>query len=164
MLGDSDRLKVSLQRRTTSSAVRRFKPSDAPAVEAILGKSPEAAAWSLNSLERLRLRGELAWVVEARGAVTGFLVARTVADEAEILNLSVDPAKRREGNATALLLAALEEFHRLRSKKSFLEVRESNGPAISFYEKHGFVRNGRRPGYYKNPAEAAVLMMRELTG
>jgi [ribosomal protein S18]-alanine N-acetyltransferase len=157
-------LKVSLQRRTTNSAVRKFKPADAPAVEEILGKSPEAAAWSLNSLERLRLRGELAWVIEAQGAVTGFLVARTVADQAEILNLSVDPVKRRKGNATALLLAAFEEFHRLHIKKSFLEVRESNGPAISFYEKHGFVRNGRRPSYYQNPTEAAVLMMRELTG
>jgi len=46
----------------------------------------------------------------------------------------------------------------------FLEVRESNLPAISFYEKHRFIKNGRRPAYYQHPTEAAVLMMRELTG
>ncbi len=144
--------------------VRKFEVRDAPAVEAILAKSPEAAAWTLNSLERLRLRGEVAWVIDAGGSVCGFLVIRTVAQEAEILNLSVDPVRRRTGNATALLLEALEECRELRVKKMFLEVRESNVPAISFYEKHGFVKNGRRPAYYQNPSEAAVLMMRELPG
>jgi [ribosomal protein S18]-alanine N-acetyltransferase len=143
---------------------RKFEVRDAPAVEAILRRSPEAAAWTLNSLERLQLRGEVGWVIDWGGAVCGFLVIRTVAQEAEILNLSVDPARRRAGNATALLLAALRECRALRVKKIFLEVRESNLPAISFYEKHGFVRNGRRAAYYQNPTEAAVLMMRELTG
>jgi ribosomal-protein-alanine acetyltransferase len=143
---------------------RRFEVRDAPAVEGILRRSPEAAAWTLNSLERLRLRGEVGWVIDWEGAVCGFLAIRTVTQEAEILNLSVDPARRRAGNATALLLAALTECRALRVKKIFLEVRESNFPAISFYEKHGFVRNGRRPAYYQNPSEAAVLMIRELTG
>jgi ribosomal-protein-alanine acetyltransferase len=144
--------------------VRKFEVRDAPAVEGILRRSPEAAVWTLNSLERLRLRGEVGWVIDWEGAVCGFLAIRTVTQEAEILNLSVDPARRRAGNATALLLAALAECRALRVKKIFLEVRESNFPAISFYEKHGFVRNGRRPAYYQNPSEAAVLMMRELTG
>jgi ribosomal-protein-alanine N-acetyltransferase len=144
--------------------VRKFEVRDAPSVEVILTKSPEAAAWTLNSLERLRLRGEVGWVIETGGAVCGFLVIRTVAQEAEILNLSVHPAERRAGNATALLLEALAECRELRIKKVFLEVRESNVPAIYFYEKHGFVRSGRRPAYYQSPTEAAVLMMRELTG
>jgi [ribosomal protein S18]-alanine N-acetyltransferase len=144
--------------------VRKFELRDAPAAEEILSKSPEAAAWTLNSLERLRLRGEVGWVIETGGAVCGLLVIRTVAQEAEILNLSVHPAERRAGNATALLREALVECCKLHVKKIFLEVRESNAPAISFYEKHGFVRSGRRPAYYQNPTEAAVLMMRELTG
>jgi [ribosomal protein S18]-alanine N-acetyltransferase len=144
--------------------VRKFEVRDAPAVEGILRRSPEAAVWTLNSLERLRLRGEVGWVIVQGGEVCGFLVIRTVAQEAEILNVSVDPARRRAGNATALLLAAIAECRSLRVKKVFLEVRESNAPAISFYEKHGFARNGRRPAYYQNPPEAAVLMMRDLTG
>jgi ribosomal-protein-alanine acetyltransferase len=91
-------------------------------------------------------------------------VMRTVAQEAEILNLSVDPAKRRTGNATALLFEALKECRELHVRKIFLEVRESNLTAISFYKRQGFIENGTRPGYYQDPAEAAVLMMRELTG
>jgi ribosomal-protein-alanine acetyltransferase len=150
--------------RPGATMVRRFEVRDAPAVQEILAKSPEAATWTLNSLERLRLRGEVGWVIDTGGAVCGFLVIRTVAQEAEILNLSVDPVKRHVGNATALLLKALKECSERCVKKVFLEVRESNVPAISFYEKHGFVKNGRRPAYYQNPSEAAVLMMRELTG
>ena len=144
--------------------VRKFEVRDATAVEAIIAKSPEAAAWTLNSLERLRLRGEVAWVIDTSGAVCGFLVIRTVAQEAEILNLSVDPVRRRTGNATALLLEALKECRELRVKKIFLEVRESNVPAISFYEKHGFAKMGLRKGYYREPYEAAVTMEKKLTG
>ncbi len=144
--------------------VRSFDPRDASRVAEILRSSPEAAEWSVKSLEQLDQRGELGWVVENDGGVTGFLVARAIADEAEVLNLCIDPAKRRIGNATALVRVALSELRRLRVRMLFLEVRETNSAAISFYEKHGFVRDGCRPAYYQNPTEAAVLMRRELTG
>jgi ribosomal-protein-alanine N-acetyltransferase len=144
--------------------VRKFDPRDATAVAEILRSSPEAAEWSVKSIEQLDQRGELGWVVENDGGVTGFLVARAITDEAEVLNLCIDPAKRRIGNATALVRVALSELQRLGVRILFLEVRETNLPAISFYEKHGFVTDGYRPGYYQNPPEAAVLMRRELTG
>jgi [ribosomal protein S18]-alanine N-acetyltransferase len=144
--------------------VRKFESRDAQAVEEILRKSPEAAAWSRKSLEQLNGRGELAWVIEIAGEVVGFLVARAVVAEAEILNLSIDPERRRAGNATALLQEGITEFRRLHVRKIFLEVRESNLSAISFYERNAFVRNGLRPAYYQSPPETAVLMMRELTG
>ena len=144
--------------------VRKFDPRDAPAVAEILRDSPEAAEWSVKSIEQLNQRGELGWVVENDGGITGFLVARAIADEAEVLNLCIDRAKRRIGNATALVRVALRQLPRLGAKVLFLEVRETNLPAISFYEKHGFIRDGFRPGYYQNPTEAAVLMRRELTG
>jgi tRNA threonylcarbamoyladenosine biosynthesis protein TsaB len=144
--------------------VRKFESRDAQAVEQILRKSPQAAAWSRKSLEQLIGRGELAWVIETAGGVVGFLVARAVVAEAEILNLSIEPEERRAGNATALLQEGMAEFRRLGVRKIFLEVRESNLAAISFYERNAFVRNGLRLAYYQNPTEAAVLMMRELTG
>jgi [ribosomal protein S18]-alanine N-acetyltransferase len=144
--------------------VRKFGPRDAPAVAEILRGSPQAAEWSVKSIEQLDQRGEIGWVVENDGDVTGFLVARAIEEEAEILNLCIDPAKRRIGNATALVRVALTQLPRLGAKVLFLEVRETNLPAISFYEKHSFVKDGYRPGYYQNPTEAAVLMRRELTG
>ena len=55
----------------------------------------------------------------------------------------------------------------LRSAKSIvsvsLEVRESNSTAISLYQKKGFVINGRRPHFYKNPSEAALIMTAEIS-
>jgi ribosomal-protein-alanine acetyltransferase len=155
---------VTSHQPTTRTIVREFDSTDAEAVEKILNLSPEAAAWSVNSLAQLNRRGELGWVVESHGIVSGFIVVRAVVAEAEILNLCVDPAKRRAGNATALLQKALDELSKLRVQRLYLEVRESNLSAISFYRKHGFAETGLRAKYYRDPDEAAVLMMRELTG
>jgi ribosomal-protein-alanine N-acetyltransferase len=145
-------------------AIRRFEARDAGSVGEILASSPQAAAWTVKSLEQLNARGELGWVIEENGKVAGFLVARAVVAEAEILNLCIAPEMRRVGLAESLLTEAVAELRRTRIDRLFLEVRESNTPAISFYEKHQFRKTGRRPGYYREPDEAAVLMMKELTG
>jgi len=144
--------------------IRRFDARDAKAVGEILAKSPEAAAWTVKSLEQLNKRGELGWVIEDEKKVVGFLAVRAVVAEAEVLNLCIAPEKRRLGLAEALLAEAVAELRRTRVDRLFLEVRESNTPAINFYEKHNFNKTGRRPAYYRDPDEAAVLMMKELTG
>ncbi len=153
-----------MSRPALTNLIRRFEASDAGAVGEILASSPQAAAWTVKSLEQLNKRGELGWVIEEKKKVVGFLVARAIVAEAEILNLCVAPEKRRSGLAEALLNTAVAELRRTRVDRLFLEVRESNTPAISFYEKHQFRETGRRPGYYRDPDEAAVLMMKELTG
>src|ERR1700689_957967 len=79
--------------------VRKFDPRHAPADAEILRGSPEAAEWSVKSIEQLDQRGDLGCEVENDGGVTGFLVARAITDEAEVLNLCIDPEKRRFGNA-----------------------------------------------------------------
>ena len=147
-----------------NSLIRRFEARDAGGVGDILAGSPQAAAWTVKSLEQLNQRGELGWVIEENGKIAGFLVARAVVAEAEILNLCVTPERRRSGLAEALLCEAVAELRRSRVDRLFLEVRESNTPAVCFYEKHNFRETGRRPGYYRDPTEAAVLMMKELTG
>jgi len=146
-----------------SNSIRRFDAGDAAAVGEILASSPQAAAWTVKSLEQLNKRGELGWVIEDANKIAGFLVVRAVVAEAEILNLCVAPDKRRTGLAESLLTEAIAELRRARVDRLFLEVRESNTPAISFYEKHAFRETGRRPGYYRDPDESAVLMMKELT-
>jgi ribosomal-protein-alanine N-acetyltransferase len=151
-------------RAAANKLIRRFDARDAAAVGEILASSPQAAAWTVKSLEQLNIRGELGWVIEDKKSVAGFLVVRAVVAEAEILNLCIAPEKRRSGLAESLLDVAVAELRRTRVDRLFLEVRESNTPAISFYEKHKFRETGRRPGYYRNPDEAAVLMMKELIG
>jgi len=153
-----------MSRPALTNLIRRFEASDAGAVGEILASSPQAAAWTVKSLEQLNKRGELGWVIEEKKKVVGFLVARAIVAEAEILNLCIAPEKRRSGLAEALINTAVAELRRTRVDRLFLEVRESNTPAISFYEKHQFRETGRRPGYYRDPDEAAVLMMKELTG
>jgi ribosomal-protein-alanine N-acetyltransferase len=153
-----------MSRPALTNLIRRFEASDAGAVGEILASSPQAAAWTVKSLEQLNVRGELGWVIEDKKSVAGFLVVRAVVAEAEILNLCIAPPKRRSGLAEALLNTAVAELRRTRVDRLFLEVRESNTSAISFYKKHQFRETGRRPGYYRDPDEAAVLMMKELTG
>ena len=90
--------------------------------------------------------------------LTGSVWAQTVLDEGYIGNVAVRPAFRRRGIADALL-RKLEALGR-EKELSFLtlEVRAGNAPAIALYEKNGYVRAGRRPGYYDHPKEDAILM------
>jgi ribosomal-protein-alanine N-acetyltransferase len=147
------------------STIRAFREADAAAVAEILRTSPEASQWTEWGLkELLGWRGVLALVSEEGRRVTGFLIGREVAGEAEILNLAVLVAKRRRGEGSVLLKAAVEELRARQVSRVFLEVRESNEAGTAFYEKQGFSKTGRRVGYYRNPEEAAVLMEKKLAG
>jgi ribosomal-protein-alanine acetyltransferase len=147
-----------------TAKIRAFRPDDAESAAQILQECPQAASWPRASYEELiGQSGVVAFVWEADSLVTGFLVARQVADQAEVLNMAVRAESRRSGQGSALLLAAFEEFQRREVSRVFLEVRESNTVALAFYRKHGFIPARRRKGYYRNPQEDALLMEKELT-
>ena len=96
------------------------------------------------------------------GKIIGFVNGSWVIDEAELLNIAVVEKSGRKGVA-AMLLEALERFLREKNaEKIFLEVREQNLAAISFYEKNGFEKNGLRKNYYSNPRDNGVLMMKKI--
>lgn len=128
-------------------------------VQAILKSSPGAAAWSAaglaDTLSRYPSYFLLAWHNEQ---MAGFIAGRRVADEGEILNLAVVRSCRHQGIGKMLVEALLEVFVRERVVEVFLEVRESNLGAITFYESMGFYQVGIRPRYYQNPVEAALLL------
>jgi len=124
--------------------VRAGIPSDYPEVQRILEQCPGAAQWSPEGYEFL--------VAEEGKMLAGFLVWRfTAPDEIEILNVAVDPLRRRTGVAKALLSG-------LPKAVVFLEVRESNLAARSLYRRAGFAELRLRPGYYRNPDEGAIVM------
>jgi ribosomal-protein-alanine N-acetyltransferase len=131
--------------------------SDVSAALSILQESPEAALWSQESLLESAACG-FAWTAELDGRVAGLLIGRAGADEFEILNLAVGRAYRRRGIATQLLAAALEHAQTVGAMKAYLEVRAFNEGAIAFYSRMGFRVSGRRPNYYRNPIEDAVLL------
>ena len=145
-------------RGASGVAIRRLTTSDVPAVSAILQESPEAAAWSEDSLLRFTSAESAAWVAVVNGVVAGFLVGRIAADEFEILNMAVSRAHRRTGVGSNLLETALEFSHMAGSARAYGEVRVSNGPALALYARHGFAECGCRPQYYRDPAEDAVLL------
>jgi len=143
---------------TLGVLVREFAASDVPAVLAILEESPEAAAWSRESLLQLDSVTPTAWVAEWEGIVAGFLIGRSADDEFEILNMAVSGAHRRRGIGSKLLESALEVSRKAGSARVYLEVRASNEPAIALYKRHGFTECGRRVKYYRDPVEDAVLL------
>ncbi len=112
--------------------------------------APEASHWDPSDYQA----GEC-WVAEMEGQVPAFLAGRQVAeDETEILNLAVLPAFRRRGLARRLVEKWLDEH----PGRCFLEVRESNLAARQLYERACFHVAGRRPEYYIDPPEAAIVM------
>jgi ribosomal-protein-alanine N-acetyltransferase len=90
--------------------------------------------------------------------VAGFVAARLAADEIHINNVAVRDKYRRRGIGGALLSAALEQGKQRRASKAFLEVRAGNFPAQALYAQQGFEAVGRRPAYYSQPVEDALVM------
>ena len=118
--------------------------------------------WSENSVVS-ELKNKLAlWLVaEEEGRVSGYIGSQTCGDESDVMNVAVHPDFRRRGIAEALVNRLVEELKAIDSHSLTLEVRASNVPAISLYEKLGFSEVGRRKNYYRNPREDALIMRKE---
>lgn len=95
---------------------------------------------------------------DASGAIAGYALTLTAADEAQLLNVAVHPNARRRGIGIALLRAAMRECAAAGAASMVLEVRESNHAARALYTAHGFAPIGRRKGYYHSPREDAIVM------
>jgi len=92
--------------------------------------------------------GVFCLLTEAHGAVTGMIICRTVADEAEIITVAVDPALRRSGIGRALVTAAVGAAKAQGALDVFLEVAIDNHAALRLYHQAGFDQAGLRRGYY----------------
>jgi ribosomal-protein-alanine N-acetyltransferase len=151
--------------------IRKMVSDDVVAVAGLLAQSPEAAQWSVSALASeaavaaANTPGSadvLLATQEQDRQIVGIVVVRTVACEAEILNLAVLPASRRRGLASGLVRAALSGARSAGAGRAFLEVRESNVGARIFYARMGFVEVGRRRAYYSAPMEDALILSRTL--
>jgi ribosomal-protein-alanine acetyltransferase len=101
---------------------------------------------------------------ERGGEIVGVLQWRNLGEEAEILDLAVRIAHRRQGIASFLLREFFPLTQKLAVRQVFLEVRESNAPAVSLYRRFGFAISGRRENYYHHPDEAALLLSLKIPG
>ena len=117
----------------------------------------EISPWTASQVEEvLRSNVNSCALAEDESQLAGFLVWQETDFEAEVLQIAVLPSYQGRKIATALFdfLPA--------DKEIFLEVRESNMPALLFYKKEKFEEIARRKAYYHAPVEDAIVMKREI--
>ena len=125
-------------------------------LEQLLFAVYEVSPWTVGQLEEV-LHSDVnsCALAEDENRLVGFLVWQETDFEAEVLQIAVLPSYQGQKIATALFdfLPA--------DKEIFLEVRESNRPALLFYKKERFEEIARRKAYYHAPVEDAIVMKRE---
>lgn len=121
-------------------------------------------AWSAQHFLQSLLANDICWVLRLQKTLVGFIIAKIVLNQCEILNLGVAKKYQQQGCGKALLHRLLDYCQQQQIETIFLEVRASNQAAISLYQQLGFVETGRRVGYYPGikQNEDAVLMRRSL--
>jgi len=128
------------------------------AIEQLSFRTP----WSRKAFEGELMQNPLATYLVGR--VAGKLVCYggvwLFLGEAHITNVAVHPEARGQGYGEALCLALIAEAEQEGIFKVTLEVRVSNTVAQNLYRKIGFHSAGRRPGYYTDTNEDAVIMWR----
>ena len=150
--------------RLTKVVIDEATAADIPAVGSI-EQAAFSDPWSSRSFQEL-LGNHAVYFVCARRpgsrTVVGYIVAWFVADEGQIANLAVAADLCGQGIGKQLLDAALAEGRARGAKAVFLEVRDSNQRARHLYRSRGFEEVGRRRGYYRRPAEDAIVLRRTL--
>ena len=140
--------------------IRPMTSADVPAVAA-LEKLCFSDPWSERSIAS-ELENPLSlWLVwEEDGTAAAYLGVQRVPPQADVMNVAVSPALRRRGIARALFAEMQRRLPEI--DELFLEVRASNSGAIALYQSLGFVQVGRRPNYYLDPREDALILRKEL--
>ncbi len=115
--------------------------------------------WSVDSLSAELLKDDsFFFSAKLCGETVGYIGTNIVLDECYIANVAVNPDYRRKKIASALLEKATKNAKEKDCAFITLEVRKSNAPAISLYEKFGFEVCGERKNFYQNPTENALIM------
>ena len=140
---------------------RSMTETDVAAVTA-LEKVCFSMPWSERSIAA-ELNNPLSlWLVAVDGEnLAGYVGSQSVMGEADMMNLAVSPLYRRQGVGEHLVKALVQRLRENAVSCLTLEVRASNDSAIHLYDKLGFVQVGRRPGYYSNPKEDALILRKE---
>jgi len=144
--------------------VRCATDADIPAMQGLAAHAHSSGHWSPETYQGLfRPQGlpRLLLVVETVAAeatkVVAFVIVLCCGAEWEIENIAVSDGTRRRGIGDRLVSELLTRALAGGAEAVFLEVRESNQAARSLYEKKGFLEVGRRPTYYSDPREDAIL-------
>ena len=145
--------------------LQRLRTDDLAAAAAQCPQLFPEAAWPVAAVRQLlETPGCFALLAATSKGAAGLVLARTAADECEILWIVVASACRRRGIGRDLLQAALWQAAGLGARAAFLEVADANHAALCLYAREGFRPCGRRESYYGNPtggAEGDALILRK---
>ena len=129
---------------------------------------PKGDAWTQSVIaDLLRLDTTSCFGAMAQECLVSFMIAQIGADQAEILTIATSPRHQKLGYAQQLLVQSELHFQAKGAQKWLLDVAADNVGARVFYEKLGFVEDGRRPQYYKRlegERVDAILMSRPMGG
>lgn len=151
----------------SGATIRRMEAADVDAVVALAGSLKDAPHWPPRAylealLPELSPRRIALVAAGPRGAPAGFAIASLVPPQAELETIAVALSSQRQGIGRRLLAAVVEELSRAGVRELLLEVRAANQPAQALYRSLGFAQTGRRPRYYADPVEDALLFARPL--
>jgi [ribosomal protein S18]-alanine N-acetyltransferase len=139
--------------------IRRLTYSDLPHVIAIERRAfPTPWSLSMFVLELSKPSG-ICLAALQNGRLVGYLVCSRYDTVWHVMNVAVDPARRREGIASRLMTHLFDTADGPLEQYT-LEVRQSNEGAIAMYERFGFRGAGHRRGYYHDNREDALIMWR----
>jgi [ribosomal protein S18]-alanine N-acetyltransferase len=144
--------------------IRHMNAADLGSVVEIAARLAEAPHWPVSAYlkaidpDNTPRRIALVATDAEDDSPAGFLVASLLGPEAELETIAVAAQGQRRGVGARLLNALTEELRTGLVSRLILEVRASNLAALGFYRAHGFEEMGRRPRYYTDPEEDAVLM------
>lgn len=144
--------------------VRPALAADEEAILTLEQACAEAPHWSPAVWQRILSREEAqqparaAFIAEGSNGILGFAVVSCAAGVAEIESIAVHPSVRCQGIGKGLCHAAFDWSRTADAAVIELEVRASSVAAHALYASLGFTEQGRRSGYYRNPADDAILM------
>lgn len=137
--------------------IRIAKKGDSSDVFSVICRSLKDGFIENSVVEAIDSDNSLVYVSEDQSGIDGFVISYFAADEAELLQIAVAPEARKRGVATGLIRELKKGLLEKEIKTLFLEVRDSNTAARKCYEKFGMVPCGKRPRFYKDPVEDAII-------
>ena len=153
---------IAVDNRRSGLVLRNATERDMDEVSRI-EKASFSDPWSPREFRAILTAPQAIFLVasdDKSGRLAGYVITASVLDEAEILNIAVDPPMRGASIGAVLLDAALAEAGKRGATTTFLEVRESNEAARKLYTSRGFEEISRRRKYYRSPVEDALVLSR----
>jgi ribosomal-protein-alanine N-acetyltransferase len=118
--------------------------------------------WAESLVRDLSSRGACHHVMLEDAQVVGYFYGQNIVGEVTLLNIAISPSQQGKGLGQKLLHPFIEHCEQAKAESAWLEVRESNYPAIHIYEQAGFNEVDRRYNYYPaktgNGKEDAIIM------